>query len=160
MKNSGNLVKIDYAICPICKESGILEEKDYKLISYSNIYINENIKNNNDNIIIYKINENEEKIRIFGKDFVKNNKNKIKLEIEGKEYELMEFYNKNNNKIKNLYIKIKGIENITNMRHMFYGYSSLLNLPDISKWNTNNVTNMSCMLSECSSLLNLPDISK
>ena len=32
--NSGNtnLVKIDYAICPICKESAILEEKDYKLI--------------------------------------------------------------------------------------------------------------------------------
>jgi len=40
--NSGNnnLIKTDYVICPICKESAILEEKDYKLISYSNIYIN------------------------------------------------------------------------------------------------------------------------
>ena len=27
-----NLLKINYIICPICKESAILEEKDYKLI--------------------------------------------------------------------------------------------------------------------------------
>ena len=27
-----NLVKSDYVICPICKESTILDEKDYKLI--------------------------------------------------------------------------------------------------------------------------------
>ena len=32
--NNNNLVKPDYVICPICKESAILEEKDYKLISY------------------------------------------------------------------------------------------------------------------------------
>ena len=40
--NSGNnnLVKSEYVICPICKESAILEEKDYKLISYSKFYIN------------------------------------------------------------------------------------------------------------------------
>ena len=30
--NDNNLGKIDYVICPICKESAILEEKDYKLI--------------------------------------------------------------------------------------------------------------------------------
>jgi hypothetical protein len=30
--NENNLVKTDYIICPICKESAILEEKDYKLI--------------------------------------------------------------------------------------------------------------------------------
>jgi len=29
-----NLVKLDYVICPICKESAILDEKDYKLIIY------------------------------------------------------------------------------------------------------------------------------
>ena len=106
---------------------------------------------------MYKINENEDKIRIFGMDFVNNNKNKIKLEIEGKEYELKEFYNKKNNKIKNLQIKIKGIENITNMRCMFCGCSSLSNLPDISKWNTNNVTSMHYMFSGCSKLLIIPD---
>ena len=69
----------------------------------------------------------------------------------------MEFYNKNNNKIRNLQIKIKGIENVTDMRSMFEGCSSLSNLPDISKWNTNNVTNMSSMFYGCSKLLIIPD---
>jgi len=101
-----------------------------------------NEKKNDDNIIIYKINEKEDKIKIFGWDFVNNNKNKIKLEIEGKECELMEYYNINNNKIKNIHIKIKGIEKVTNMSYMFSRCSSLSNLPDISKWDTNNVTSI------------------
>ena len=32
--NIKTLVKSDYIICPICKESAILNEKDYKLIIY------------------------------------------------------------------------------------------------------------------------------
>ena len=32
--NIKNLEKSDYVICPICKESAILDEKDYKLIIY------------------------------------------------------------------------------------------------------------------------------
>ena len=32
---------------------------------------------------------------------------------------------------------------------MFYGCSSLNNLPDISKWDTKNVTDMSYMFSGC-----------
>ena len=50
--------------------------------------------------------------------------------------------------------------NVTNMRSMFDRCSSLISLPDISKWNTNNVTNMHYMFSGCSSLSSLPDISK
>ena len=38
------------------------------------------------------------------------------------------------------------------MERMFYGYSSLISLPDISYLNTSNVTNMSEMFKECSSL--------
>ena len=45
------------------------------------------------------------------------------------------------------------------MNSMFYGCSSLISLPDISKWNTNNVTNMSGLFEGCSSLNSLPDIS-
>jgi len=40
------------------------------------------------------------------------------------------------------------------------GCSSLLNIPDISKWNISKITNMSFMFYECSSLSSLPDISK
>ena len=46
------------------------------------------------------------------------------------------------------------------MSYIFYWCSSLSNLPDISKWNTNNVTDMRSMFSGCSLLSNLPDISK
>ena len=46
------------------------------------------------------------------------------------------------------------------MQSMFYNCSSLISLPDISKWNTNNVKNMSWMFYGCSSLSSLPDISK
>ena len=46
------------------------------------------------------------------------------------------------------------------MNHMFYCCSSLINLPDISNWNTNNVTKMNYIFDNCLSLKNLPDISK
>ena len=46
------------------------------------------------------------------------------------------------------------------MNSMFSGCSSLISLPDISKWNTNNVTNMYRLFYRCSSLSSLPDISK
>ena len=108
--------------------------------------------------IIYDINE-EDKINIFGTVFVDNNKNICKMVIDNKECELSEEYNvkAKNNKLK---IKLKGINNATNMSYMFRGCSTLSSLPDISKLNTSNVTNMSYMFCGCSSLSSLPDISK
>ena len=47
-----------------------------------------------------------------------------------------------------------------NLSYMFYGCSSLISLPDISKWNMENVIVISYMFYECSSLKSLPDISK
>ena len=44
----------------------------------------------NEMIIIYKI-KNKNRIRIFGKNFVKNNKKKCKIIINNKEYDLIEF---------------------------------------------------------------------
>ena len=43
---------------------------------------------------------------------------------------------------------------------MFYNCSSLISLPDISKWDVTNVKDMSKMFENCSSLLSLPKISK
>ena len=118
---------------------------------------------NNEISIIYNIKYKDimrDKIRIFGKNFVKNNKDKCKIIIDGKEYELMEGFNINN-KIKiEIEIKLIGIHNITDMSYMFNGCSSLSKLPDISKWDTNKVTNMRAMFIGCSSLSNLTDISK
>jgi len=58
------------------------------------------------------------------------------------------------------YFKENIFTNVTDMMWMFNGCSSLISLPDISKWNTKNVTNMSDMFNGCSSLISLPDISK
>jgi len=54
--------------------------------------------------IIYDINE-ENNIRIFGSNFVKNNRNISKMVINNKEYKITEKYNienykNNNNKLK------------------------------------------------------------
>ena len=96
---------------------------------------------NNQSLLEYKIKNNETEIRIFGYNFVKNNKKKCFIICEDKEFELMKLFklkNKaNNNNI--LKIKIIGINNVTNMSWMFSDCSSLISLPDISKWNTNNV---------------------
>ena len=107
--------------------------------------------------IIYDIKQ-ENNIRIFGFNFVENNKNICKMIIDNKEYEIIEEYKienfkNNNNKLK---ILLKGINNITDMSSIFYGCSSLLSLPDISKWNTNNVTKMNNMFDGCSSNLKIP----
>ena len=113
--------------------------------------------------IIYDINkknEDEDKIYIFGYDFVKNNINKCKMIIDNMEYEIREKYNIKNYKYNRLNIKLKGIDKISNMSYMFYRCSSLSSLPDISKWNTNNVTEMSFIFDGCSSLSSLSDILK
>ena len=109
--------------------------------------------------IIYDVN-GENNINIFGSIFVENNKNKCKMIIDNEEYELADNYNIKSNNNNELKIKLKGINNVTDMSYMFDGCSSLLSLPDISKWNTNNVTNMSYMFDGCSSLSSLSDISK
>ena len=110
--------------------------------------------------IIYNIDKN--KVKIFDVDFVKNNKNNCYLIINGKQRELCDYLNMNEIKIENNQLKIKLIEIklITSMRCMFYNCSSLVSLPDISKWNTANVTDMRFMFYDCSSLKSFPDISK
>ena len=75
--------------------------------------------------IIYKYEKN---MNIFGSEFVKNNKNICKMIINNNEYEItdkfsveiVEIYD--NNKLK---IKLKGIDNVTDMIYIFYECESL-----------------------------------
>ena len=116
----------------------------------------------NDQILLkYRIKNNETLIKIFGCQFVQNNKKKCFIIYEDKEFELKPFFILEN-KVANNILKISliGINNITDMSYMFGFCSSLISLPDISKWKTNNVTNMYRVFSGCSSLISLPDISK
>ena len=97
---------------------------------------------------------------IFGYYFVNNNANICKMIIDNREYELAEQFDiKNNNNNNILKIKLKGVGKITNMSGMFNNCSSLLSLPDFSKWSVNNVTDMNHLLNNCLSLTSIPDIS-
>ena len=118
----------------------------------------------NEFILKYKIGK-EKKIRIFGDKFIENNKGFFKsnfqIMINNNNYDLDSFYtiqNEKENEI--LEIKLKQINNATNLSYMFSECLNLLELPDISKLDMNFVDNMECMFSECSKLLSLPDISK
>ena len=82
--------------------------------------------------IIYYINKNDN-INIFGPEFVINNKSRYRMIIDNKEYEITEKYNTKNNNNNKLKIKLKGIDNITDISYMFSSCLSLSYLPDISK---------------------------
>ena len=139
-----------------------------KIINNNKKNIEENKELNNTDIdeIIIKYNiyniKDSEHIKIFGNDFVENNKNICKISINENEFELSTYIDINNIQIKNkiFEIKLKGIKNVTDMSYMFCNCKSLSSLPDIYKWNTQNVTNMSNMFDYCKSLSSLPDISK
>ena len=114
---------------------------------------------NNEINIIYNTNQ-EKKISIFGSEFVKNNKNNCTIIFEDKEYKLKEEFELNDNYNKEtLKIKLRGINNVTNMSSLFSICQSLSYLPDLQKWNTKNITNMSFVFAGCKYLESLPDIS-
>ena len=115
---------------------------------------------NNEINIIYNVSKTDDKIKIFGKEFVKNNKNKCKIIFENKEYDLQEEFKLKNYEKEKIEIKLKIFKNVNNISYMFYECSSLSSLADISKWNISNVTDISHMLYQCSKLKYLPDISK
>ena len=150
----GNILVYHYNGEIINNENKTVEQLTNEKLFSILVYDDENAltnTNNDDNRLIYIINENADTIKLFGYYFVCNNKNNIRLEIEGKEYKLMECYEIERNNNNKLEIKIKGIENVINMGYMFEGCSSLLSLPDISKWNITNVNDIKYMFSGCSS---------
>ena len=73
---------------------------------------------------LYKVSKNKNTIKLFGLNFIKNNKDKCKYIYENKEYELKEYlyiYDNNNDEIE---IKLI-INNVTDMNAIFSNCSSL-----------------------------------
>ena len=84
---------------------------------------------NNSINLIYKVNKNEEEIRIFGKTFINNNINNCKIICEDKQYELKEYFDTDKNiKKEILKIILTGISKIKNINNMFNKCSSLISL--------------------------------
>ena len=112
-----------------------------------------------DEIIITYKSEGKKEIKILGKQFEEKNKNICYIIYKNKEYRLSEYF-KVEEINENIEIKIIGINRINDASYMFYKCSSLLNIDNLSKWNTSNINDMSYMSYECSSLKNISDISK
>ena len=164
INNKGLFIK--YAIDEFNKiENNILIIENKKLIIENNKInqINQMILKYkiNEMTIKYKVNKERNQMRLFGDEFVKNNKNRCKIVIEGKEKEITENMDIDE-KIRNkdiLEIKLQETNLITDMSYIFSYSENLSSSSDISKWDTKNVNNMSGMFSRCNSLKSLPDIS-
>ena len=103
----------------------------------------------------------DKKIQLFGGEFIKKNRGKCKLIINGKEKELYQYLDsKNLGNIKYLEIKLIETKKITDMSKMFCNCVNLYSLPDLSNWDTSLVTNMSFMFCCCISLTSFEGISK
>ena len=123
----------------------------------------DNIILENDEInIIYNVKDKNE-IMIFGNAFVSNNLGICKIVFQEKEYNLMQFFNIKEfteDKLTQLHIKLRYINNITDFSYMFHKCTRLLSIDDLYKLNLENVTNISYMFSECESLSSLPGLSE
>ena len=143
--------------------------------------------NNNIGKMIYKIDEKNKQTKIFDKKFVKINRNRAKIILNNKQFNLIEKIKSEKEKIK-FVVKIKFLENIIdincmfkrckmlslvknfekfnsqNLRYvnsLFYGCSSLQKIDDIFNLDSeNNITNISRIFYNCLLLKTLPDISK
>ena len=186
MEKIYNINKIYENIEKVIKEikkgvTGHLFNNSIKFKNLMELYNKMNVK---EDYFIFKIEKN--KTKLFGDTFLRNNKN-IKIKFDGKEYAIKDFNVADFGNKETLEIKIKGIENSTNLsymffnspllylpnnistwdtknvtdiNHMFSNCNLLSYIPDISNWNTKEVKNMSGVFCECSSLISLPDISK
>ena len=77
---------------------------------------------------ILKINKNDKKIKIFGNDFVRNNKKKLKIIYEDTEFELQEEFDLDDSfKQKDmLVIKLRGLSYTEDLSYMFNNCNNVI----------------------------------
>lgn len=115
----------------------------------------------NEIILIYKV-ENKRYVKLLGKKFIENNRDKCTLIIdnEEKEKELIEYFKLDERKkLKELRVRLikKDNKNITNMSFIFHECNLLYSLEDISKWKNGEINNLSHAFHGCTSLTKIPD---
>jgi len=113
----------------------------------------------NEPIIIEYNNNFPDKTKLFSKTFVKNNKDKFKIEIEGEILDLIKEYEF---KTKEEKVRIKlflnnGVSEI-DMYKMFSNCIDLIFVDGISKLKSIKIINISKIFYNCISLLSIPDI--
>jgi len=121
---------------------------------------NKNIKNHESIIIEYN-NNIYYKTKLFSKTFVKNNKKRLKIEIEGERIDLIEEY-KFKTKEKKVRIKLflnDGVSEI-DMCKMFSHCIDLIYVDGISKLNKIKIINMDKLFYNCISLISISDFNE
>ena len=82
----------------------------------------------------------EDSFRLFGEYFFKQNSNKCKIIYNNKKYKLKEYFDEINNNynhnIKEIKLKLIGINNISNMKGMFMGCNHLLSVSESNDENS------------------------
>ena len=157
-----NINQINNNIHNILEEIKFINSQDSdQTLNILNIYEKMINKETSEVNLTYDIKreENNSTINIFGTDFVKINKDRCKMFIDGQEYEISKKFDITNYDKEQLLIKLKGINKVTDMSCMFSGCSTLSFLENFTNLNTSKVTNMNSMFSGCSSLSTIPDIS-
>ena len=128
---------------------------------YKEIKTIKNNDKNNEICIKYKIEDDKNKIKLFGENFVVNNKENFKIIIEDKEQDLcpeLDITENMRNK-KSLEIKLRQYNLVYNINNMFEGCKELISLSELSNLNTTEVINMENLFFDCISLTSLPNIS-
>ena len=121
-------------------------------ISYYKKYIKTNVGK-----MIYKINGNNKKITIFNKKFISKNKERAKMIINNRLYELKENLEHQNHFFQ--IIKIKFFDHIIFSNWMFKDCESLYSVKNFENINTKHLKKIYSLFEGCSSLLYIDDIS-
>ena len=140
-------------------------EKSKEVIEQYQVYKEkvDEIKMENDEITLKYNAKDKKEIMIFGNTFVSNNLGKCKIVFKKKEYNLMQFFTISeftNEKLTELEIKLRYINNITDMSFMFHKCTRLLSISNLDKLCLENTTNISYMFSECESLSSLSGLNE
>ena len=137
----------------------IVEEKNIKNKFNLILEISDKIEipNKDEITLIYQINNDDKRIKLFDSEFIENNKNLCKIAYNNEEIELKE-YIEVDPKDEKLMIKLKGINRITNASKMFYECPNLESIPDIIKWDLSKVTEKNDMFKGCNESLIIPNL--
>ena len=104
----------------------------------------------------------DNKIKIFGEEFVKRYKNICKIIYKSQEMNLSEYFHITYDDIQNedFRIKLKGINHVTDASCMFRFVTNLLDVPNISRMDARNIKGMEIMFEGCEKLVELKGINR
>ena len=103
-----------------------------------------------------------DKIKLFGTEFVERYKNVCKIEFNGVEKNLTEYFPITYDDIQkeDFRIKLKGVNKVTDTSYMFRFVNNLLDVPNISRMDAKNIISMEVMFEGCEKLVELKGINR